>query len=61
MLTWSGLQRYGFAEEAQRLAYKWLYMLVLCYHIYSVPILNIDPRLTFAFASFNGLVPEKVS
>lgn len=26
MLAWVGLQRYGFEEEAQRLAYKWLYM-----------------------------------
>lgn len=26
MLAWGGLQRYGYQEEAQRLAYKWLYM-----------------------------------
>ena len=26
MLAWVGLQRYGFEEEAQRLAYRWLYM-----------------------------------
>lgn len=26
MLAWSGLQRYGYAHEAQRLAYRWLYM-----------------------------------
>lgn len=26
MLAWTGLQRYGYREEAERLAYKWLYM-----------------------------------
>ena len=27
MLAWSGLQRYGYEDEARRLAYKWLYMM----------------------------------
>ncbi|KAI9038602.1 alpha,alpha-trehalase [Aspergillus affinis] len=27
MLAWSGLLRYGYEEDAQRLAYKWLYMI----------------------------------
>jgi alpha,alpha-trehalase len=26
MLAWAGLDQYGYGEEAQRLAYKWLYM-----------------------------------
>lgn len=26
MLAWTGLLRYGFEEEAQRLAYRWIYM-----------------------------------
>ena len=26
ILAWGGFLRYGFQEEAQRLAYKWLYM-----------------------------------
>ena len=26
MLAWEGLKRYGYLEDAQRLAYKWLYM-----------------------------------
>jgi alpha,alpha-trehalase len=26
ILAWTGLIRYGYREEAQRLAYKWLYM-----------------------------------
>ncbi|KAL9053232.1 MAG: hypothetical protein Q9162_004899 [Coniocarpon cinnabarinum] len=28
ILAWTGLERYGFSEEAQRLAYKWLYMCI---------------------------------
>lgn len=28
ILAWTGFERYGFTEEAQRLAYKWLYMVV---------------------------------
>ena len=27
MLAWTGLQRYGYQEEAERLAYKWLFMI----------------------------------
>ena len=27
MLAWGGLRRYGFEEEAQRLAYRWLHMI----------------------------------
>ena len=27
MLAWTGLLRYGYREEAERLAYKWLYMI----------------------------------
>lgn len=27
MLAWTGLLRYGFTEEAERLVYKWLYMM----------------------------------
>ncbi|PLB50277.1 trehalase-domain-containing protein [Aspergillus steynii IBT 23096] len=27
MLAWTGLLRYGYEEDAQRLAYKWLYMI----------------------------------
>ena len=27
MLAWSGLIRYGYQEEAERLAYKWLFMI----------------------------------
>lgn len=27
ILAWTGLQRYGYVEEAQRLSYKWLFMM----------------------------------
>jgi alpha,alpha-trehalase len=27
MLTWAAMERYGYHEEAQRLAYKWLFMM----------------------------------
>jgi neutral trehalase len=27
-MTWVGLERYGYLEDAQRLAYRFLYMLV---------------------------------
>lgn len=30
-MTWVGLERYGYLEEAQRLAYRFLYMYVLCH------------------------------
>ncbi|PGH15354.1 neutral trehalase [Helicocarpus griseus UAMH5409] len=28
MLAWSGLVRYGYQEDAERLAYKWVYMII---------------------------------
>lgn len=28
IMTWVGLERYGYLEEAQRLAYRFLYMFV---------------------------------
>ena len=27
-MTWVGLERYGYLEDAQRLAYRWIYMYV---------------------------------
>ena len=30
-MTWVGLERYGYLEDAQRLAYRWLYMWVSSY------------------------------
>jgi neutral trehalase len=28
IMTWVGMERYGFQEDAQRLAYRWIYMYV---------------------------------
>ena len=58
-MTWVGLERYGYLEDAQRLAYRWLYM---CVFVCSVPAgLRLMPcgRMTTAFVDFNGVVPEK--
>lgn len=32
IMTWVGLERYGYLEEAQRLAYRYLYMCVPRHH-----------------------------
>ena len=29
-MAWVGLERYGYLDDAQRLAYRFLYMCVLC-------------------------------
>ena len=35
MLAWRGLQRYGFQDEAARLAYRWLYMVTKAFRDYN--------------------------
>ena len=30
-MTWVGLERYGYLEEAQRLAYRWIYMMTTAF------------------------------
>lgn len=35
ILAWVGLQRYGFVEEAERLAYKWLFMITKAFVDYN--------------------------
>lgn len=57
-MTWVGLERYGYLEDAQRLAYRWLYMYVEpSLHVSFAA--NICVRMTTAFVDFNGVVPEK--
>lgn len=58
-MTWVGLERYGYLEEAQRLAYRFLYMYVISISLrdHSSSLLY---RMTTAFVDFNGVVPEKV-
>ena len=35
ILAWEGLRRYGYIEEAQRLAYRWLYMVTKAFYDFS--------------------------
>lgn len=30
-MAWVGLERYGFIEEASRLAYRWIYMMTVAF------------------------------
>ena len=62
IMTWVGLERYGYLEEAQRLAYRFLYMYVNCSaQLFDNVLTNMASRMTTAFVDFNGVVPEKVS
>jgi len=58
-MAWVGFERYGYLEDAQRLAYRFLYMCVFTAYTNSSYILTIDIRMTTAFVDFNGVVPEK--
>ena len=61
-MAWVGLERYGYLEDAQRLAYRFLYMYVLFHAQVSRSRRLTDfARMTTAFVDFNGVVPEKVS
>ena len=51
ILAWSGLMRYGFQDEAERLAYKWLYMVTKAFVDFNGIVVEkydvtrpIDPR-----------------
>ena len=61
MMTWVGLERYGYLEDAQRLSYRFLYMSVYASGkpLFSLLILLSGDRMTTAFVDFNGVVPEK--
>jgi alpha,alpha-trehalase len=60
-MTWVGLERYGYLEDAQRLAYRFLYMSVLCRRrkLLTFTDPTVWNRMTTAFVDFNGVVPEK--
>jgi len=58
-MAWVGLERYGYLEEAQRLAYRFLYMLVFLRSTSDFRLIFLL-RMTTAFVDFNGVVPEKV-
>ena len=59
-MTWVGLERYGYLDEAQRLAYRFLYMFV-CLIFFPESDQACVFRMTTAFVDFNGVVPEKVN
>lgn len=42
IMTWVGLERYGYMEDAQRLAYRFLYMCVAPLTSARAPILTSD-------------------
>ena len=58
MLAWGGLIKYGYVDEAQRLAYKWLYMVIKGK---GFPTLHWRQGTNshFAFVDYNGIVVEK--
>ena len=57
-MAWVGLERYLYFEEAQRLAYRFLYMYVPCPVVCHAGLTSFC-RMTTAFVDFNGVVPEK--
>lgn len=70
MLAWTGLYRYSYIEEAERLAYKWLFMITKAYYDYNGVVVEkynvtqpIDPHRVDAEygnqgADFKGVAKE---
>lgn len=70
ILAWVGLQRYGFEEEAQRICYKWLYMVTKAFVDYNGVVVEkydvtrpVDPHKVDAEygnqgADFKGVARE---
>ena len=62
ILAWTGLNRYGFQEEAERLAYKWLYMMTRAFVDYNGVVVEkydvtrlVDPHRVDAEYGNQGL------
>lgn len=62
MLAWTGLHRYGYVEEAERLAYKWLFMITKAYYDYNGVVVEkydvtrpVDPHRVDAEYGNQGL------
>jgi len=62
MLAWTGLYRYSYVEEAERLAYKWLFMITKAYYDYNGVVVEkydvtrpIDPHRVDAEYGNQGL------
>ncbi|KAL3424415.1 neutral trehalase [Phlyctema vagabunda] len=62
MLAWTGLHRYGYQEEAERLAYKWLFMITKAFVDYNGVVVEkydvtraVDPHRVDAEYGNQGL------
>jgi alpha,alpha-trehalase len=62
MLAWTGLQRYHYQEEAERLAYKWLFMMTKAFVDYNGVVVEkynvtalVDPHRVDAEYGNQGL------
>lgn len=62
MLAWTGLQRYGYNEDAERLAYKWLFMITKAFVDYNGVVVekydvtrSVDPHRVDAEYGNQGL------
>jgi alpha,alpha-trehalase len=62
MLAWTGLVRYGYSEEAERLAYKWLFMMTKAFVDYNGVVVEkydvtrtVDPHRVDAEYGNQGL------
>jgi alpha,alpha-trehalase len=62
MLAWTGLQRYGYQEDAERLAYKWLFMITKAFVDYNGVVVEkydvtrpVDPHRVDAEYGNQGL------
>ncbi len=62
MLAWTGLIRYNYTEEAERLAYRWLLMITRAYHDFNGVVVEkydvtrvVDPHRVDAEYGNQGL------
>lgn len=57
----AGLKNYGYIAEAQRIAYRWLYMFVFpsLLDYFQASLMLLYCRVTCGFVEAGGVVPEK--
>lgn len=41
-MAWVGLERYGFIQEASRLAYRWIYLMTMCFAEFGIVAEKLD-------------------
>ncbi|KAI0997834.1 Cytosolic neutral trehalase [Podosphaera aphanis] len=68
MLAWTGLQRYGYHDEAERLSYKWLFMMIKAFVDFNGTVVEkydvtrtVDPHRVDAEYGNQGLDFEGVA